>query len=261
MCDADFGNFDTNLRADFMEVAGQIVIDTICSIRQSEDDRLVMDVLWSEIIETFHLSYDMVHLTHHGNPSGNPLTTVVNCIVNLLYHWYAYIRISGNTGWAHFAKDVYPCTFGDDIVFSTDVADTQYSFNNVQAIMAELGQVYTAGDKSTTSRMKTIDEIQFLKRHFRKVSNTCYLAPLDTESIEQQFNWTNIAENDIPTVKVQIDEALLEAAIHGKFYFNAFALKLMNKIRSHTYLRNSFPGRFYYNDSHQQLMKRIDVMV
>jgi hypothetical protein len=220
-----------------------------------------MDVLWDEIINTFHLSYDMVHLTRHGNPSGNPLTTVINCIVNLLYHWYAYIKITGNRSYATFLKDIGTFSFGDDVVYSSDYADSGYSFTEVQKIMQDLGQTYTAGDKSDFCENKKLGEISFLKRHFRKISDRLYLAPLDTESIEQQFNYTNIAETDIPTMKVQIDEALIEAAAHGEFYFNNFSRKLMSKIRSDHFLSNNFPGRFYYSDSYQQLLKRVDELV
>jgi hypothetical protein len=257
--DADFGNFDTNLRADFMEAAGDIVISTICD--KNPEQRLIMDVLWDEIIRTFHLSYNMVHLTKHGNPSGNPLTTVVNCIVNLLYHWYAYIKITGNRAWSKFDEHVGLSTFGDDVIYSTIEKSTQYSFNNVKTQMDFLGQTYTCGDKSETSTAKTIKEITFLKRHFRKLSELLYLAPLDTESIEQQFNYTNIGEDDFSSVVVQLDEALIEASAHGALYFNRFNAKLTDKIRSSDRLRNNFLGKRYYSDSYQQLLKRIDNMI
>jgi hypothetical protein len=263
MCDADFSSYDTRLRADFMETVGEIIIEVITTVTGLEENELILDVLWREIIETFHLSYDMIHLVKHGNPSGNPYTTVVNCMVNFMYHWFAYMKITGNKSLGLFQDEVSMYSFGDDVIYSA-THNSKFTFNNIEPWMRFLGQKYTTIDKSgNTSNMKTIDEITFLKRHFKKSTSLLFLAPLDTESIEQQFNYTYIKYDDALTLKMQIDEALIEAAAHGNTYFGQFAKTLKTGVRRYN---NSMPKEkalnsfFFYTDYLQMLEKRLDLL-
>jgi hypothetical protein len=265
MCDADFSSYDTRLRADFMKVVGEVIIEVISTITNKTDDNLIMEVLWHEIIETFHLSYDMIHLVKHGNPSGNPYTTVVNCMVNFMYHWFAYIKITGNQSLGLFHDEVAMFSFGDDVIYSVK-HDSLFTFNNIEPWMLYLGQKYTTIDKSgVTSLMKTLDEITFLKRRFKKSSGSTilYKAPLDTESIEQQFNYTYIKYDDTLTLKMQIDEALIEAAAHGNTYFNKFAKTLKSGVRRYNDgmgLEKRLNTFFFYSDYLHMLNKRMDLL-
>ena len=226
--DADFSSYDGRLRSDFMRTAGRIVINTIAT--QCPENKDIMETLWDEYVETFHVSGHTIQLIKHGNPSGNPMTTVVNCIVNLLYHWYAYIKISGEESLNHFSNNVGFTCFGDDVVFCSNEEKTGYAFSKVAVIMRELGQEYTTAQKDGIEKdTRNISEVTFLKRQFKK-EGQIYLAPLDTESIEQQFNYTYIGYNDTNTMKTQLDEACIEASLHGRDYYNTFRKALNTSI-------------------------------
>jgi hypothetical protein len=257
--DADFGAYDGRLRPEFMEAAGKIVCDTICEVTGSYEDRLAMTTLWDEYIRTYQISGRDVHLVKHGNPSGNPMTTVINCIVNLLYHWWCYIKITDKRDLNSFRRDVAFTCFGDDVIYSTNSKITNYSFDNVAKFMQILEQDYTVASKDLDSETtaKNLDEITFLKRRFIKNFNL-YLAPIDQESIEQQFNYTNIAPKDFEKIRVQLDEAMLEAAAHGKKYYDTFVSIVSDAIKDRLFLRMHIGCHFQsYSKAFECLIDRV----
>jgi hypothetical protein len=254
--DADFSSYDGNLRSDFMFAAGEIVINTITQI--TGNDRTVYEVLWAEFVETFHVSGRNIHLIKHGNPSGNPMTTVVNCIVNFLYHWWCFRKISGTVSLSKFTSQVGFTCFGDDVLYSTNTKISNYTHDRISFWMSELGQDYTTATKQTGHvDLKTLDEVQFLKRTFKKVSKLVYLAPLAQDSIEQQFNYTQIGPNDFLTIQTQIDEACIEACLHGSDYYAHFRKRLSDAIWNNDLLRQHLSGIEVYGDVRATAERRI----
>ena len=143
--------------------------------------------------------------------------------------------------------------FGDDVIFSSQ--NKEYNFSNVSKYMNELGQLYTTGDKSNSYNEKSLKDVQFLQRKFKKRPGIMY-APLNKDSIEQQFNYTYISENDYRTIAVQIDEACLEAVAHGTEYFAEFTGALKEKVLR-TNLKFKVPINFDSKFYQQKLIKRI----
>ncbi|APG78478.1 hypothetical protein 1 [Wenling crustacean virus 6] len=261
--DADFGRFDGNLRADFMEAAASVVIKSIVEMNDLDvNDENVLITLWDEIIRTIHVSRTNVSMTTHGNPSGNPMTTVVNCIVNLLYHWYAYRKITGNTSLESFENDVVFTCFGDDVLWATNGHENGMTFHAVADVMTELGQEYTTAAKEAASSAseKPIKELQFLKRSFSPISEIRILSPLEKESIEQQFNYTHMQPNDIEGISSQIQEASIEAAQHGPAYYAYFKKKISDVI-SKLNLQHRIQRVIGYSDAYLALMKRYDTAI
>jgi hypothetical protein len=260
--DADFGRYDGRLKANFMEAAGSIVINTICN-STSNNNELAMHVMWDEIIHTLQVSNRSVFMTHHGNPSGNPMTTIVNCIVNLLYHWFAYRRITGKLSLRCFAQELGFTCFGDDVVWSTEPEMTKVTFAKIADVMInELGQDYTTASKDSadTAVSKKISELQFLKRSFKKNEGILVMSPLETDSIEQQFNWTSMPEGDVEGIRNQIEEAMIEASQHGPDYFTQFARKIESGIRKaglNRYSAFEIP-KWIYSDVRNVLLSRYD---
>lgn len=247
--DADYSSYDGRLRADFMRAAGKVVVDTI------GQNTTLLNTLWEEYVETFHVGISTVQLIKHGNPSGNPMTTVVNCIVNFMYHWYAYRMITDRTSLSAFDQEVGFTCFGDDVVFCSSL-DSKYTFSRVAKIMHDLGQEYTTAAKdSKISGARPIGEITFLKRRFKKSGNI-YTAPLDTDSIEQQFNYTYIGQNDYMTMQTQLDEACCEAALHGNSYYKGFSKKLRKAIGTDEAMQRNMSGVLTYADAHARIMER-----
>jgi hypothetical protein len=254
--DADFSSYDGNLRADFMRAAGKIVCDVIS--KSAPGNETTLNTIWEEFVETFHVTGTNIHLAKHGNPSGNPMTTVVNCIVNLLYHWWCYRKITNKFSLTTFSKEVGYTCFGDDVLYSTNEDITGFTFDKLASWMKVLGQDYTTAAKdSTSSARKDISEIQFLKRRFHYQHGLIYYAPIETDSIEQQFNYTNIGENDIETIRTQIDEACVEAALHGREYYLTFKKAMDSAIWNDDMLRDALHAVPCYLDARAIAEQRI----
>lgn len=245
--DADFGSFDGRLRSDFMEAAGVVVINTICHKlvgKERDEIRTMCHVMWDEFIRTPTVAYKSMYLITHGNPSGNPMTTLVNCLVNFMYHWYCYRIITGKTALSSFDENIGFTCFGDDVLFCSNECITNYSFTNVAKIMRELGQDYTTAQKDGLDKdARKIHEVTFLKRNFIKAQyGNYYLAPIDTDSIEQQFNYSHALTTDFTTIKDQIKNAAHESARHGYTYFKYFKSTIENRICSDEDLKHHLIG-------------------
>jgi hypothetical protein len=257
-CDADFGTFDGNLRPEFMDTACRIIRNAIKS-RNGDDNDIdkIIEILLDENVRSVSVSAYTVYMDEHGNPSGSPMTTVMNCIVNFLYHWYCYIRITDRVGLSRFTDTIEFRAFGDDVIYTADKA-LGYTFESVSKIMIdELEQDYTDATKSLDGATKPIEELSFLKRKFKKISSSIILCPIEKASIEMRFTYTQIDPTDFTTHDTVIEDALLEAAMHGSEYFREFAAKIHRGIQN-SYLKQS--KRTFnpvYSDYYHDLLKRL----
>jgi hypothetical protein len=256
-CDADFGTFDGNLRPEFMDMACRIIRTTLRS-RNGDDDDIdkIVEVLLDENVRSISVSKYTVYMDGHGNPSGSPLTTVMNCIVNFLYHWYCFIRITKREGLSRFTDKIAFRSFGDDVVYTADTA-IGYTFESVSNIMInELEQTYTDATKSANGATKPIEELSFLKRKFKVESSSIVFCPIEKASIEMRFTYTNIDPTEYSIHKDLIEEGLLEAAMHGTSYFREFADKMKQGIQN-SHLNKIIRGfNPVYSDYYQDLLNR-----
>jgi len=268
-CDADFGTFDGNLRRDFMLVAFDVIVTTIINAMRgsglySEQDLTehanILYVLLDENLATICVAGKTVFGDEHGNPSGSVLTTVLNCIVNVLYHWYCFRKITGYTAFSKFLDTISIVCFGDDIIYTAN-RELGYTFEAVADIMInELEQDYTDAGKTEHGAVKPITEVSFLKRKFNVISPLIVLSPIEKESIEGQFNWTCINPSDYETHYQNIYEAFLEASQHGPEYFAHFRAGIRKGIRLSSFKHNRrFSGlNPSYSDCRKDLLQRYE---
>jgi hypothetical protein len=235
--DADFGRFDGNLRQEFMIAARDIIVETILAALSPEEWdidtlRVQYQTIFNECIWTVQQSENTVYMSNHGNPSGNPLTTQVNCIVNLLYHLYCFHRITGSDSLATFEQETYFTCLGDDAVWVFVPSDTM-NFKNIQKIMVEeLEQDYTTASKSQIGAQLPLNQLSFLKRNFDDTYSYT-MAPLEKDSIEQQFNYCMYKPEALDILQVCVENALEEASLHGSGYYQTFSSKLVKAFNKH----------------------------
>jgi len=213
--DGDFSSFDGTIPSQFMYAAGKVIIDTIDDVSHDGMKR-AREVMWNEIVETLQLSWSTLYQKHHGNNSGQPLTTPTNCTVVFLLLWYAFAKATQNSSLAYFLEKVNTITFGDDNVsnVSSDVVDS-YNPDVIAKTMSELGMTFTSAAKDGSMSWQKIEDVQFLKRKFVKKTATFVLAPLVLESVCSCFNFSMLGQRDYEGWKNTTLEQLLEAALHG----------------------------------------------
>lgn len=145
-----------------------------------------------------------------GMPSGHPLTTIGNIIINHISLRYAIgdILLSDKGGANNFnIKDKNPLRglephlfiicFGDDNVLSlSDHLASKVNQTNLSEALAKIGLVYTDEAKTgATYTHRSLDKISFLKREFvymRKLGR--YVALLEEKVRDEMPQWTHINE-------------------------------------------------------------------
>jgi len=220
VADGDFSSFDGKLPVQLMEVVGMLIIETIRKV-SDDGESTARYVIWDEFIRTLQVAEDTVYVKLHGNPSGNPMTTVMNCWCNFFLHWYSYRTLTGRHSLQDFLEQVCFRSFGDDCIYSVRPEFTE-QFNPIKIgeVMAKFGQVYTNGSKTVQGAFSRLEEVQYLKRKFVcSPTGTFYLCPLAKESVEGCFNYSQIPLDDGETWASTAYEQLLEMAMHGREYY------------------------------------------
>jgi len=117
------------------------------------------------------------------NPSGHPLTVIINCIVNSLYMRYCYIELNPKGEVDTFRENVALITYGDDNLAGSAV--DWFNHTAISQVLADVGIVYTMADKGALSvPFLPITEVSFLKRYFRfEAELDAYMAVLEEDSI------------------------------------------------------------------------------
>lgn len=218
----DYKAFDKRMASLFILCAFSILIH-ICEIsgNYTKDDILI---LWGLAYDTafpmVDFNGDLVQF-YGSNPSGHPLTVIINSLVNSLYIRYAYHELNPKKEVESFQQNVKLITYGDDNVMSSKV--NWFNHTAISEKLAEIGVIYTMADKEAESvPFIHLDDVSFLKR--RWVWNEelkAHLAPLEHDSIEKMLmTWTRSKispENQMMSI---ITSALSEYFFYGKRVYN-----------------------------------------
>lgn len=199
------------------------------------------------------------------NPSGHDATVEVNGVVVSLAERYAYYRtvecsvtndelcefISGFfkspqvrfSAKLSFRENIALGTYGDDFVKANHLAYVPSS-RYYDIWRDEIGMVMTDASKSGEMRMKSLSEIQFLKRRFVWSDEyKRYLTPLDMKSLVRTLV---IKRESILSLRdhacVAMSEVLREMVYHGEQQYDRFlslfeALIVKHELRPNAYLR------------------------
>ncbi len=201
----------------------------------SETDKKIQFMLFSEIVNSRHVNGSDIYEWQSGIPSGNPLTTMVNCIYNHIMFRMAFI-LSGHPI-NSFNNNVYLIVLGDDNLFSAS-KEVAENFNELKlpGYMSQLHMTYTTELKdAATQTFRKLTEVEFLKRSFRfdRTLNR-YVAPINLQSIFRPLNWTKKGDGSSQQVVDQISSSLLELSLHGKYVFEEYSSKLF-ELKDHYY--------------------------
>jgi hypothetical protein len=166
---------------------------------------------------------DLVQL-YGSNPSGNPLTVILNGIVNSIRMRYVYYMLSPDKTLIDFKENVSLMTYGDDNIMSVNDNAKWFNHTAIADMFAELDIVYTMADKEAKSvPFINIKDASFLKRTWRFEERLgCMVAPLDHDSIEKMLMVWNRSKS--VTAEAQgisvISTALREYFFYGEDVFN-----------------------------------------
>lgn len=226
---ADFSRYDASISAQLLWA----VCDIINAFYDDNNDQ-IRDILFEEVVNSFHICEGKVYQWPKSEPSGFMLTTPLNCIVNLLLIRLCWLDIfdgTENFPMSVFNEEVSFTCYGDDSV--TNISDRVIFFFNQESItksMDKLGMVYTDENKTgTVVPYRCLDEVDFLKRKFFfDIEGRYYAAPLSLTTCTEMMNWVRNGEPISVATNHNILNALAEIAIHGKETYEYYK-KLVEK--------------------------------
>ncbi|QKQ15141.1 hypothetical protein 1 [Lactuca sativa marnavirus] len=225
MIAGDYGKFDKRMIADFILHAFDIIIKLHAHAGFEEG---VLSVLRGIAADTafpvVNLNGDLTEF-FGTNPSGHPLTVIINSLVNSLYMRYAYISLSRKNGVKHtkFKDFVALLTYGDDNALGVSMEIPWFNHTTIQSELSAIGVEYTMADKSSESIPYIhIDDVTFLKRRWVYDKDVgAWLAPLEEESIHKSLTtWIPSGTIDqYAQVVAVIQSANSEYFFYGKSIF------------------------------------------
>jgi hypothetical protein len=217
ICAGDYQAFDKNMCAAVILSAFDILIDIARLFNYTDDDIRIMKALAYDVAFPIIAADGDLFMANGFNPSGHPLTVIINCLVNCLYLRMCFIHY--NPLKRSFKKHVALATYGDDNIFGVS-PECIFDHTKVAEFLAQQGIVYTMADKTAKSvPFINIKDATFLKRSFvfdRELQHIT--APLELDSIYRSLLYT------IPSGAIcaeaqmiqKIESALMELFFYGK---------------------------------------------
>lgn len=162
MIAGDYKNYDKGMIAPLILAAGKVFL-AICEKAHYTKEQLlaVKTLVYDLAFPVCNIDGDIV-MTCGAEPSGHPLTVIVNSIVGSILLRMAYIRL--NTG-KMFKSEVRAIVYGDDNLMASQNAAFNHCY--LQDFFATQGLTYTMAEKEAESvPFITFEESTFLKRDF-----------------------------------------------------------------------------------------------
>jgi hypothetical protein len=190
MVAGDFSNFDGSLVLAILWAINDILEGFYYDA--TPEEKQVRRVLFASIVNSLHIVNGKVYLWTHSQTSGNPLTTLINCLFVKMVMRMAWIKCGGDV--REFRRYVNLISYGDDNALSVHPnAPEAFNQEGITQALAELGLTYTDESKSgKTYIFRNLSEITFLKRSFRyePLFDAC-VAPLEPAVMDSMMDWTH----------------------------------------------------------------------
>lgn len=232
----DYKAFDKKMSPKEILLAFDIII---CFLKLSgnytdEDIQIVRCIAEDTAFALVEFNGDLIQL-FGSNPSGNPLTVILNGLVNCIRMRYVYAMLHPEGKFDDFKKNVSLMTYGDDNIMSVSVNTPWFNHTAIAKKFAELDIIYTMADKEAESvPFIHIDNASFLKRTWRKDDDLgCMVAPLDHDSIEKMlmvWNRSKSVTEEAQGISV-ISTALREYFFYGKETYNDKLIMLRKLVK------------------------------
>lgn len=159
-----------------------------------------------------------------GNPSGHPLTALVNSIVNSMLVRFAYSKIGYPL--STFKQNVALVTLGDDNIMGSRI--DEFNHTSLSSALRDYGVTYTMADKKSESvPFIHISQVDFLKRSFL-LRDGEYFPALNLKSVMKSLTmWVKSPHvSPFEHLAACYLSARIEWSIHGKEVFDTSVAKM-----------------------------------
>lgn len=229
MVAGDYGKFDKKMEALIILLAFRVLRNLYAKAGWVDDELRVFDCVAEDTAYSFvNFNGDLVEF-FGSNPSGHPLTVIINCIVNALYMRFAYVTLSPCEGSVYekarmFKQHVHLLTYGDDNTMGVSKAAPWFNHTAIQRALTDIGVEYTMADKESDSKPYIhIKHVSYLKRTWRWDEDIgAVVAPLEEASIHKMLTICNPSGDESPELHMAsvMNSALNEWFWHGRIEFD-----------------------------------------
>jgi hypothetical protein len=258
----DFSAYDKSLSPAIISTIK--VIMTKFYDDQGDDSWKIRNGLLDEVVQSRHLCGDLVYDWMGSNPSGNPLTALLNTMTNVILTRYAILMASPTPIMEYVdavmtlkaAREVIKMTaYGDDGLTSIKLGRgfdhiTQESMTEAYSLV---GMTYT--DELKTGVMvedRTIDDCNFLKRGFARNfyrDKSRIMAPLALSTILETIQWTNDHDIDLSFWQDKLTNQVQELAAHERVVFDKWIVPISEAVKNSNTNREIMPCVSTYEDA------------
>nr|UDL17006.1 MAG: nonstructural polyprotein [Biomphalaria pfeifferi virus 3] len=183
----DYSKFDKRMSAQWIIAAFRVIRRILEAAGWEEKDLIIIDCIGYDIaFPLTDFNGDLVEFWG-SNPSGHPLTVIVNGLVNALLMRYAWHETGHEL--TAFKKHVALITYGDDNTMGVNEDTDNFDHTIIAAEMQKIGVVYTMADKEAESvPFLNISQVSFLKRSWRfEPELQQHVAQLEHDSIAKML--------------------------------------------------------------------------
>jgi hypothetical protein len=200
MVAGDYSKFDKRMNSAVILGAFRIIHDLCKASGNFDEDslRCIRGIATDTAFPMMNYRGDLIGL-YGSNPSGHPLTVIINGLVNSIYMRYVYKLLNPEKTLDGFKQNVSLFTYGDDNIMGVSPAIPWYNHTDIQAAFASIDIKYTMADKLAVSVPYIhISEASFLKRKWVYDEDLKdYACPLEHDSINRALT-VGLVSKSIP---------------------------------------------------------------
>lgn len=221
----DYSAFDKSASPEAMLSAFNVLISIAKKCGYTEEEITIMRGIATEISYPIYELDGVILQLFGSNPSGHPLTVIINNLMNQLYMRYAYYYLHQGEDVPPFDEVIALICYGDDNIMGVSDEETAFVMKNIVEVLNSVGIKYTKADKTAITEndlFEELDNLEFLKRAF--VYNPAfgaYTAALSTTSIGKSLHNQMVSSTPREEIAAQaIRSANVEFAYHGAEEFH-----------------------------------------
>lgn len=240
----DYKSFDKEMAANVMRGAFNILIQwRKLAGSVSRKDMQIMEGIATDICQPIVNMNGDVFQFFGSNPSGQPLTAILNSLVNSIYMRIAFSDLGGSL--CDFKRQVHLMTYGDDNILNTCLK--WFNHTAIQQTLKKRNVTYTMAQKDAVSvPFIHISEADFLKRSFEELEGRI-VAPLSISSIHKMIGVMvekgNVSEEEV--IAQSYLSARMEMCLHGKEKFDNFSRKMESILENHPHVKMLLTKQHY----------------
>lgn len=185
----DYSAYDKRCTSEALMSAFDVLLEIPRRAGYDDEDLEIMRGCATEISFPIYEWFGAMVQAYGSNPSGHPLTVIINNIMNSLYIRYAYFSHFGKFA-KPFSDHVALMCYGDDNIMGVSAQAQTFTHTVISKELAKSGIVYTDEDKTGKEVFfRKLEQCSFLKRGFRYSEDLKeWVGPIEVRSIAKSLH-------------------------------------------------------------------------